>query len=141
MSLLLVCHLVAVSAYAGFQLTVARVVYPQMAAVGGSGFGRYEAEHQRRITPVVGILFTAVALSSGLLLLDGALPRLATWSTTGLFALVLLVTAFGAVPQHAVLSQGFDPVAHRRLLRWDALRLVLAVGLVAVGGWLALAAA
>jgi heme A synthase len=136
---LLVCHLVAVSAYAGFQLTVNRVVYPQMSAADGPDFAGYEAGHQRRITPVVGLLFGAVALTTLLLLLDGSLPRAATWSAAVLFGLVLVVTAVGAVPQHAVLSRGFDRTAHRRLMRWDTVRLALACGQVVVGAWLALA--
>jgi len=136
--LLLICHLIAVSAYAGFQLTVNRVVYPQMTAADGPGFARYQAGHQRRITPVVGILFGAVALTTVLLLLDGALPRAATWAAAVLFGLLLLVTAVGAVPQHGVLGHGFDPAAHRALMRWDTVRLALACGQVVVGGWMAL---
>jgi len=136
-SLLVACHLVAVGAYAGFQLTVNRVVYPQMTAADRSGFARYEAGHRRRITPVVGLLFGAVAVTTGLLLLDGALPRTATWTAAVLFALVLVVTWVGAVPQHAVLSEGFDAAAHARLMRWDALRLALAVGQVVTGVLLA----
>lgn len=137
MSLLVACHLVAVGAYAGFQLTVNRVVYPQMAVAAGPDFARYEAGHQRRITPVVGLLFGAVAVTTGLLLLDPTLPRAATWTAAVLFALVLVVTWVGAVPQHAVLAGGFDAAAHARLMRWDALRLALACGQVATGLWTA----
>ena len=128
----LLAHLVAVSLYAGFQLTVRLLVYPQMAAVPSEAFAAYEADHQRRITPLVAVLFVAVGVTTLLLLLDGDLPRVATWAAAALFAVVLGATALGAVPQHAVLSSGFDAQAHARLLGWDAVRLVAALGQVVV---------
>jgi hypothetical protein len=55
-----------------------------------------------------------------------------------LLGALLGVTAFGAVPQHGRLSRTFDAVAHRRLLRWDALRVLIALAQVALGVTLAL---
>jgi uncharacterized membrane protein len=136
--LALVAHLAAVCLYAGFQLTVRLLVYPQMTAVPAEAFPAYEAAHQRLITPLVGVLFGAVGLTTALLLLDDRFPRWATWGAAALFAVVLGATAFGAVPQHAVLSAGFDAEAHARLLAWDAVRVVAALGQVALSVWLVL---
>ncbi len=134
----MVLHLVAACVYAGFQLTVRLVVYPQMAGVPASASAGYEAGHRRRITPLVGVLFAALAASTLLLILDGGIPRAAAWGAAALYAGLLAVTAFGAVPQHEVLSRGFDPRAHARLLRWDAVRVLLALAQLALGTWLVL---
>ena len=61
-----VLHLAAVSAYAGFQWTVRVVVYPQFAGVPAPSFAAYEAAHQRRLSLVVGPLFGAVAVTTSL---------------------------------------------------------------------------
>ena len=121
----------AAAAYLGFQLTVRLVVYPQFAQVPGEASAGFERSHQRSITPLVAFLFGALALSATALLVLG--PRPAGVAAGALFAGVLAVTAFGAVPQHAVLSQGFDARAYRRLLRWDTVRVVLALAQVALG--------
>ncbi len=125
--------------YAGFQLTVRLVVYPQMTAVPASAFADYERAHQHRITPLVGVLFAGLAVALLLALLDEGLPRAATVPAAALFAVVLAATAFGAVRQHTVLARGFDAAAHRRLLAWDTVRCTAAVLQAALALWLTLA--
>jgi hypothetical protein len=49
-----------------------------------------------------------------------------------LFVALLAVTAFGAVPQHRALSRSFDAAAHDRLLRWDGVRVAIAIAQTAV---------
>jgi hypothetical protein len=121
-----VAHVASTSAYAGFQATVRLVVYPQMTGVPAPAFAAYEAAHTRRVSVVVGPLFAALAVTtSGLLAVPGL--RAAGAAAAVLLAVLLGVTAFGAVPEHRRLGAGFDAAAHRRLLRWDAVRLVLAV--------------
>ncbi len=119
-------HLLATGAYAGFQATVRLVVYPQMALVDAAAFPRYEAAHQRRVSLVVGPLFAAVAVTTAGLL--AVRPGPLSLGCAACFAVVLAVTAFGAVPQHRRLSAGFDPAAHRRLVLWDGVRLAAALG-------------
>jgi hypothetical protein len=121
----------AAAAYLGFQLTVRLVIYPQFARVPARAFAGFERAHRRLITPLVAPLFGALALSTAGLLVVG--PRAPGVAAAALLAGVLAATAFGAVPQHAVLSRGFDPPAYRRLLRWDTVRVVLAAGQLALG--------
>ncbi len=124
-------YALAAAAYAGFQLTVRLVVYPQFARVPAAASAEFERAHQRLITPLVGLLFGALALTTAGLLVAG--PRPAGVVAAALFAGLLLATAVGAVPQHGALSRGFDPAAHRRLLAWDTVRVGLALGQLALG--------
>ena len=133
---LLVLHLVVVCAYAGFQWTVRVLVYPQFAVVPPAAFAAYERAHQRRISFVVGPLFAAQAVTTGWLLADrpAGTPLALVLASAALYGALLLVTAVVAVPLHRRLDAGWDPAAHRRLLRVDALRVALATAgaLVAV---------
>jgi hypothetical protein len=133
-SWLLVAHLVLVCAYAGFQVTVRVVVYPQFARVPAAAFARYELAHQQRISWVVGPLFGGLALTTAGVLWfrpDGA-PLGAAVAAAAVFALVLGLTGLLAVPLHRTLSAGWDDVAFRRLLRVDTLRVAAATVNVAV---------
>ena len=121
-----VAHVASAAAYAGFQATVRVLVYPQMTGVPAVAFVAYEQGHTRRVSLVVGPLFAALgATTLGLLAVPGL--RAAGVAAAVLYAALLAVTAFGAVPQHRRLGDGFDAGAHRRLLRWDAVRLGLAL--------------
>ncbi|GGL99202.1 DUF1772 domain-containing protein [Nakamurella endophytica] len=130
-------HLAAAAAYAGFQWTVHLVLYPQFALVGPDVAARYAAAHQRRITPLVAVLFAAWGGTAlwWLLAPDGR----GRWPgvVAGLLLVaVLAVTAFAAVPEHRRLARGWDPQAHRRLLRADAVRVLLASVDLAWALWL-----
>ncbi len=131
-----IAYAVAAAGYGGFQLTVRFVVYPQLVRVPPAAFPEYERAHQRLVTPLVGLLFGALAVTAGALLVVG--PRPGGAAAAALLALLLAVTGFGAVPEHARLSQVFDGAAHRRLLRWDGVRVAIALGQVLLGAALAL---
>jgi hypothetical protein len=120
----------AAAAYLGFQLTVRLVVYPQLARVPAAASAAFERAHQRLITPLVGVLFGALALATAALLVAG--PRRPGLVAGALFGGILAVTAFGAVPQHGILSRGYDAAAHRRLLRWDTVRVALGLAQLAL---------
>ncbi len=124
-------YALAAAAYTGFQLTVRFVVYPQIARVPGPASAAYERAHQRLVTPLVGLLFGALALSVAVLLWTTPWPAGLVAAT--LFGGILAVTAFGAVPQHGRLTAGFDGPAHARLLAWDSARVVLALAQLALG--------
>lgn len=130
---LVLAHLVAVSAYAGFQWTVQVVVYPQFGGVPAPAFGAYEEAHQRRVSRVVGPLFAAQLLTTGALLVarPPGVPPAPVVVSAVLLAVVLATTALGAVPQHRRLSAGWDAAAHRSLLRADAVRVAAATANVA----------
>lgn len=131
-------YALAAACYAGFQLTVRLVVYPQFARVPARAFPEYERTHQRLVTPLVGVLFGALALTTAGLLVAG--PRQAGLGAAVLLGSLLGATGFGAVPLHNRLSMAFDPVAHRRLLRWDSLRVLIALAQVVLGVTAVLAA-
>jgi len=124
-------YAVAAGAYAGFQLTVRFVVYPQFARVPPDAFPAYERAHQRLITPLVGVLVGALAVTAAACVVAG--PRGSGVAAGALLAVLLLVTGLGAVPQHTRLGDRFDARVHRRLLAWDAVRVVLALAQVVVG--------
>jgi predicted lipid-binding transport protein (Tim44 family) len=134
----LLLYLLATSLYTGFQLTVRLLVYPQMALVPPPDWVRYEAAHQTRISLVVGPLFAGLVLTVAGLLIAPEVAAGAEVLAVLLLAGLLAVTAFGAVPQHRVLSEDFVPAAHHRLLRWDTVRVLLAVaqtGLAVAAAW------
>lgn len=134
-------HLVGTALYAGFQLTVRLVVYPQMTGVPGPAFAAYEAAHTRRVVVLVGPLFALLAGTVAALWLVDGVPAAGAAAATAAFAALLAVTWLGAVPQHARLAAGFDAAAHRRLLRADTLRVVVAAVGLAVALGIALAVA
>ncbi|KGH44544.1 hypothetical protein IN07_23110 [Modestobacter caceresii] len=136
--MLLVAHLIAVSAYAGFQWTVRVLVYPQFDRVPAADFPGYERAHQRRVSRVVGPLFAAEVVTSGWLVVDrpDGTPLGLALAAAALVALVLLVTAVGAVPLHRRQDAGWDAAVHRRLLRVDSLRVGLATAAVGVAALL-----
>lgn len=138
----LVLHLAAVSAYAGFQWTVRVVVYPQFAGVPASSFAAYEAAHQRRLSFVVGPLFGALAVTTALMLLlrPPALPWWAAGVSAALVLVVLGTTGAVAVPLHRRLGDGWDVDAHAALMRADTVRVAAASGNVVLVAALALLA-
>lgn len=139
---LLVVHLALTAAYAGFQWTVRVVVYPQFAQVPAAAFAAYERSHQRLVTRVVGPLFAGQGVTTLLLLAvrPAGVPLLPVLAGAALLAVVLGVTAFLAVPLHRRLDSGWDPAAHRRLLRVDTLRVAAATAGTATAAWALLAA-
>jgi len=135
-----VAHLVAVGAYAGFQWTVHLVVYPQFTGVPASAFAAYERAHQRRLSVLVGPLFGALVLSTSLLVVAGP-PALPWWGLAGSVVLLLVVlgtTAALAVPLHRRLGTGWDAGAHHALVRVDAVRVAAATADVVLAVTLAL---
>ena len=140
MSLLLVTHLALTAGYAGVQWTVRALVYPQFTGVPAGAWTDFHAGHSRRIARVVGPLFGGQLVTTAWLLLDrpAGAPWAAVLAGAVCLAVVLLVTALVAVPQHQRLGEGFDGAAYARLLRADTVRLVAAAGGVLAAGWLAL---
>ena len=139
--MLLVLHLVLTAAYAGFQWTVQLLVYPQFTQVSPADFVAFERSHQQRVTRVVGPLFLGQGASTLALLTlrPAGTPLAPVLAGAACLAVVLGVTALFAVPIHRRLDRGWDPVAHRRLLRVDAVRVAAATAGTAAGAWALLA--
>ena len=131
-----VAYLVVAAAYATFQWTVQLLVYRQMPLVAPADFPAYERAHQRRITPIVVVLFGGLVVASGALAIAG--PWWGGVAAVALTGAILAVTALGAVPQHRRLQQGWDAAAHRRLLGWDLVRALAGTAALALGAALAL---
>ena len=133
---------VAAAVYLGFQWTIRVLVYPQFAEVPTDAFAAFERRHQRRVSVAVGPLFVALGVTAVLLFV--APPHgLSRWWGVGAGAgvvAILAVTAFLAVPLHSALSDGWDPAVHRRLLRVDTARLVVATLATGLGVWCTVAA-
>lgn len=122
--LVLLIHASATFAMVGLIWFVQVVHYPLFGCVGPEGFPKFAQLHQRRTTWVVApIMLTELA--TGLWLVVAPLPSLPTWqSWTGLalLAAIWISTACLQVPLHGRLTVGYDPQAHRWLVRTNWLR-------------------
>ncbi len=117
-------NLAATLYLAGLIWVIQVVHYPLMDRVPGAGFVAFHSEHARRISivvvaPMLIELISAIALLvirpqgvSVALLIAGAL----------LVGIVWLSTFTLQVPLHRRLSEGFDPAAHRALVRGNWIR-------------------
>ena len=120
-------HVLATLTMFGAIWIVQVVHYPLFAGVGEAGWLDYEAQHQSRITLVVGpamVAELATALWLVLRPLDGV-PFVAFVAGAVLVGMLWASTAFVQVPLHASLAAGFDAEAHRRLVATNWLRTVL----------------
>ncbi len=125
--MLLLIHAGATLYMTGLIWFVQVVHYPLMARVGSEGFTEYEKHHQRLTTWVVGPPML-VELATAIWLLIAPPAGVDLWMTNAGLAMVVLLwlsTAFLQVPQHRKLESGFDPAAHRLLVRSNWLRTVL----------------
>ena len=120
-----------VQAFASLALTgliwcIQVVHYPLFAAVGRDQFTRYEADHARLITLVVGPLML-VELAAALWLAavrPAGVPAWMAWTGLALVAAIWLSTAAIQVPCHAKLAAGFDAEVHARLVSSNWIRTV-----------------
>jgi hypothetical protein len=115
------------------------VHYPLFNTVGSEKFVAYEIKHSNLTTLVVIVPMFAELITSVILLWQRP-EGIATWQLwTGLLlvGVIWFSTAFLQVPQHSVLSQGFNERAYEMLVQSNWLRTVawtLRSGLVLV--WL-----
>jgi hypothetical protein len=119
-----VLHLVSTLLMAGVISFVQAVHYPLMARVGEAGFREYETAHADRTTWVVAPLMVTELVTAVLLVLptDAGRAPLLAWAGLGILVVIWLSTALLQVPAHRTLSKGFDPDAHRRLVRTNWIR-------------------
>lgn len=120
---LLILQLASTLPLVGLIWTIQLVHYPLFSRIGSDGFVDYQQEHMRSIGPLVGPLMLLEALVAlGLLIIEpGSFPAILG------FLLVLLIwgsTALIQVPCHRLLTAGFDPADHVRLVRSNWLRTI-----------------
>jgi hypothetical protein len=135
-------HAAATWFMAGLIWFVQVVHYPLFAGAGRDNFADYARRHQARTTWLVGPPMLVEAAAAAWL---AAVPPTGTtpWLTAlgvALVAVIWLCTALVLVPCHGRLSAGFDPAAHRRLVRVNwvrtaawSLRGVVALAIVVPG--------
>lgn len=115
------------------------VHYNLMDRVGQEQFVRYEADHGRLITPIVGVpMLIEIASAAALLLYSPpGLPRWAAWAGMAMVLLIWASTAFIQIPYHAQLSKGFTDAAYRGLVHTNWIRTVLWTVRGMLLGWFA----
>jgi hypothetical protein len=124
---ILALHAAATLMMTGLVWFVHAVHYPMFATVARGGDDRwrdYEREHLRRtglVIPPIMLPEAAAALALPFFLVEDRAVALA-WVGVALLAIVWISTFAGAVPMHARLERGFDPAAHRWLMRHNLLR-------------------
>ena len=117
--------LTATAVHLGFQATVTAVVYPALARVPAAQWADAHRAHSRAITPVVTVVYGALALAGGWALLSG--PDAWTLVALAATAVAVLITAVAAAPAHGRLGAGHDPQRIGRLLLVDRIRAAAAV--------------
>ena len=102
------------------------VHYPLMRRVPPAAFGAYEAEHQRRITRVVGPLMLAEGLSVlAVFFLRPSCISVTMALTGGLVEAVAIgVTAFVSAPMHGRMAASGQPLLLDRLIATNWIRTV-----------------
>lgn len=131
-----IANLVSTLFLVGLIWTIQIVHYRLFDRVGEQQFVRYESDHSRLITPLVGPMMLVELATAALLVLGLAppwVPRSA--AAVGLVAVVLiwLSTALLQVPCHSRLMQGFDRDTYLFLVRSNWIRTALWTGR---GAWL-----
>lgn len=124
--LILLSNVAATLYLVGLIWCIQIVHYPLFARVGKEGFAAYEAAHSHLITPVVALPMLVELVTAGLLLFfrSPAIGLPETIAGLVLLIVIWLSTIFLQVPQHSVLSTGFDATAHRFLVDSNWLRTV-----------------
>ncbi len=125
-AVLLTIHLFATAAMVGLIWFVQVVHYPLFTAVGVDEFTAYERAHTKLTSFVVGPL---MMLEGGSALWIAIAPPDGVNRVVALLGLVVLgvihaSTVFLQVPQHTALSDGYDPVRVRRLVRTNWIRTI-----------------
>ena len=123
-SALLVVNLIATWYMVGLIWMVQIVHYNLFDRVGLEQFQQYEADHNRLITPIVGVpmlfeLATAVLL---LVAAPDSFPRWAAIVGLVLIGLIWLSTVMLQIPCHTQLLNGFDEATYRRLVNGNWIR-------------------
>lgn len=122
----LLLHVFATLTMFGVIWIVQLVHYPLFRLVSAENWSEFKAQHERRITWIVGptmllelgtgvaLVFAPIPGIPAALAIGGALLIGATWAST----------AFVQVPLHAALDGSFDKASHEKLVRTNWIRTV-----------------
>jgi hypothetical protein len=129
----------AVTAYlCGLIWTIQVVHYPLFHMADRANFAAFEAAHSWRIGLIVMLpMLLEVGLSAIMLTskLEGV-PLWALWLSIVLVIIVWFSTFFLQVPQHGILSGGFDEAAHQFLVNSNWVRTIAWTAKTVLLGWL-----
>lgn len=124
--LLLLSHFAATLIMIGVIWFVQVVHYPLFAKTGSADFRSYEQRHTSLTTWVVAPPMLVEGITA-LLLFCFRPTGVTNWQLSiglSLLGIIWLSTTLVQVPCHNLLSQGFDPVVHQRLVRTNWMRTV-----------------
>lgn len=100
------------------------VHYPLLGRVGSAEYTAYQAAHMTRTTWVVAApMLVEVGACAALVVVAGQ-PAWQRWPGVILLATVWLSTMLLQIPLHDILTRGFDPEVHARLVGTNWLRTV-----------------
>jgi hypothetical protein len=136
--LLLLGSLIVTAYLTGLIWTVQLVHYPLFSLADRSSFAQFEAAHSLRISSVVMLpMLAELGFSLALLFtpLEGV-PDWTAWVGAALVGVIWISTLFLQVPQHAVLSSGFDAKAHATLVGTNWVRTLAWTVRTGLLGWL-----
>jgi hypothetical protein len=124
---LVLANLVSTWYLVGLIWTIQIVHYNLFDRVGSEGFARYEADHTRLITPIVGPPMLLELGTAAALVFFPPQGTVRWMWMVGLIAVVLIwmSTAFIQIPCHNRLATGFDSEAYRWLVGSNWIRTVL----------------
>jgi len=126
MALLLFVHIAATWTMVGLIWFVQIVHYPLFVQVGLSFFAEYETNHSRLTTWVVGppMLMEGVTAIGLLLYKPYGISSSQLWFGLALLLMIWASTGFLQVPQHDILTRGFNMEAHHFLVASNWVRTV-----------------
>ena len=111
----LVANLAGTAVMVGFIWTIQVLTYPMMQVVPAEGFVAYELSHRNRVTALLAVLApTEIISAAGVVLFVDDVPSWLAIGSAGLLFAIWLSTLLFYAPLHMRLSDGFDPVVHRR---------------------------
>ncbi|MEC7407404.1 MAG: hypothetical protein VYB72_01215 [Planctomycetota bacterium] len=117
-------NLIATWYMVGLIWMVQIVHYNLFDRVGDEAFAHYESEHNRLITPIVGIpMLIEIATAAALIWMTPSyLPRSVAWIGLGLVGVIWLSTVALQIPAHQRLLEGFDLVTYKKLVNSNWIR-------------------
>lgn len=124
--IVLVVSAAATWAMVGLIWMVQLVHYPMLAVYSAAAPVTAAADHQRRISWVVGPLMAAEGVTSLMLLVErpDTMPAWSAWFAAGWLGVALVSTVLVQVPLHARLAEQHDHEAARRLVTSNWVRTV-----------------
>lgn len=123
--MILITQIAATLFMTGLIWFVQIVHYPLYNEVGPDHFTRYEEQHNRLTTWVVGpVMLIELATALALIRWSPADSGSLSWIAAGLLAVIWLSTAFLQVPAHNSLTRAFSDEAWQTLVRTNWIRTI-----------------